>query len=235
VLAFLVLLLIGHHAVTRPSLTTPRKPPRWPVAHHPQLAHFLPYLTGDSLAAIRRAGRLRRLGRVWGIDQNGNRTADRTAWILHWGRWRLQYPFVATGRVTATGREIRALAPRSWPRHFSELTDEQAARLRQLPAGGRRPHRARVHMEVAAQQNVPWCLEGKGRFHGVDWDRLTADAVETGVVAVFMVLTSWPDWRADVREAAARGWAVAVLPRTPRPADWAEFHALGVQVWGSWR
>lgn len=234
-LPFLVLLLLGHHAVTRAALTAPRRPRSWPIRHHPHLAHFMPYLTGDSLGAIRRAARLRRLGLVWGIDQNGNRTADRTAWILHWGRYRWQYPLYWTGRTTSSGREIRARVPASWPRQFSQLTDAQAVLLRSLPVGGRRPHRAKVHMAAAAHHGVPWCLEGKGHFHGVDWDRLTAEAVETGVTCVFMVLTSWPDWRTDVREATARGWAVAVLPRTPKPADWPEFAALGVQVWGRWR
>lgn len=226
-LTFLILLLVGHHAVTRPGLlTVPRRPVSWPIHHHPKLAHFLPYLTGDSLRAIRRAARLRRLGRVWGIDQNGNRTADRTVWILHWSRYRWQYPLIAT----PSGRRR---VPKSWPAHFHQLTDEQAAQLRTVT--GRRPHRARRHMVEAAEAGVPWCLEGKNQMHGADWDRLTADAIASGAVVVFMVLTSWPDWRQDVREAVAHGWAVAVLPRTPKPADWHEFEVLGVQVWGSWR
>jgi hypothetical protein len=91
-------------------------------------------------------------------------------------------------------------------------------------------------MVAAAEARVPWCLEGKNRMHGADWDRLTADAVASGAVVVFMVLSSWPDWQADIREASSRGWAVAVLPRTPKPANWAEFHAeTGCQVWGHWR
>lgn len=227
-LAFLILLLVGHHAVTRPGLlTTPRKPSRWPVAHHPHLAHFLPYLTGDSLRAITRAGRLRRLGRVWGIDQNGNRSAQRTVWILHWGRYRWQFPFIATPKG------LRRV-PRSWPKQFHDLTDDQAAQLRTVT--GRRPYRARTHMHRAAEVGIPWCLEGKGRMAGADWDRLTAEAVASGATVVYMTLSSWPDWQQAVREAAAHGWAVAVLPRTPRPANWAEFHAeTGCQVWGSWR
>lgn len=227
-LALLVLLLTAHHALTRPGLlTTPRKPASWPVRHHPHLAHFLPYLTGDSLRAINRAARLRRAGAVWGIDQNGNRTAQRTVWILHWGQYRWQYPLI----VTPSGRRR---VPATWPKQFHDLTDDQAAQLRTLT--GRRPHRARVHMHHAAEQGIPWCLEGKGRMAGADWDALTADAVASGATVVYMTLSSWPDWEEAVTEAAIRGWAVAVLPRTKRPADWAAFQAAtGCQVWGSWR
>lgn len=238
-LPFLVLLLVGHHALSRPDLlTTPRKPGRWPIAHHPHLAHFLPYLTGDSLAAIKRAGRLRRLGLVWGIDQNGNATHDLVVFILHWRRYRLQYRYVWTGEHHPGGREKRVLVPRSWPKFFDQLTAAQADRLRSAPSGGRRPYRARTHMAAAAAQGIPWCLEGKGSpglATAGCWDHLTADAIATGVTGVFMVMTSWPNWRDEVRQAVAHGWAVAVLPRTPKPADWPEFAAAGVQVWGRWR
>jgi hypothetical protein len=241
-LPFLILLLIGHHAVTRPGLlATPRKPASWPIPHHPRLAHFLPYLTGDSLGAINRAAVLRRLGRVWGIDQNGNCTLDQVVFILHWRRYRLQFPYVWTGTYTGTGRtrrEKRVLVPQSWPRYFEQLTAEQASRLRQSPLGGRRPYRAISHMRLAAEKGIPWCLEGKGSpglaLPGT-WDRLTGEALQTGVTCVFMVLTSWPNWQAEVRQALDHGWAVAVLPRTSKPANWPELHAAGVQVWGTWR
>jgi hypothetical protein len=237
VLAFLILLLAGHHAVTRPTLqTVPTKPGAWPVRRHPRLLHLDPYLRGDSLAAVRLAGWLRRHGRVWGIDQNGNRTADRTVWILHWARYRMQYPWIWTGERGIGGREIRRRVPPSWPVKFYDLHDHQAAMLRSARIGGRRPHRARRHMAEAAKAGVPWCLEGKNKMHAADWDRLTRDAAETGVVCVFMVLSSWPDWQADIRVAAEHGWAVAVLPRTHRPAGWAAFQAeTGCQVWGHWR
>lgn len=227
-LTFLILLLAGHHATTRLGLlTAPKRPVSWPIDHHPRLAHFLPYLTGDSLAAIRRAAWLRRRGRVWGIDQNGNRTRTGTVWILHWSRYRWQYP------LHATPSGLRRV-PKTWPTHFGQLTDAQAAQLRTVT--GRRPHRARRHMAVAAEAGVPWCLEGKNRMHSADWDALTADAVATRATVVYMTLSSWPDWQDAIREASQRGWAVAVLPRTHRPGNWAEFQAeTGCQVWGHWR
>jgi hypothetical protein len=236
-LAFLILLLAGHHAVTRTVLTgVPKRPVSWPIPHHPRLLHLSPYLRGDSLGAIRLAARLRKYGRTWGIDQNGNRTRPGTVWVLHWARYRWQYPFHWTGRTTRTGREIRARVPRDWPVKFHDLTDHQAAMLRSSLIGGRRPHRARRHMVAAADAGVPWCLEGKNKMHGADWDQLTADAHASGAVVVYMTLSSWPDWQHAIREAADRGWAVAVLPRTRRPADWVEFQQeTGCQVWGRWR
>jgi hypothetical protein len=214
-------------------MTAPRKPKGWPIRRHPRIAHLLPYLVGDSIKAILRAI-------VLGfrfIDQNGLATRDLTVWVLHWHRYRLQYPYVWTGRYK-NGREVRVLVPRSWPRKFDALTDAQAARLRSRPRGGKRPRRADAHMVVAAHGGIIWCLESKG---GHPWrqpgtlDRLVADAVRTDVVMVLMILTSGPGWQDIARMAAERGLAVAVLPRTRKPDDWPALEALGVQAWGRWR
>jgi hypothetical protein len=215
-------------------MTTPRKPAGWPIRRHPRIAHFLPYLVGDSIRAIFRAILL---GFRF-IDQNGLATQDHTTWILHWHRYRLQYPYHWTGHYHASGREVRRLVPRTWPKRFDDLTDHQAARLRQFPRGGKRPKRAEAHMIVAAHGHIIWCLEtkaGRPMLQARTWDRLAADAVRTDVVMVVMVLTSWHGWQKIASMAAVRGFAVAVLPRTPRPSDWPALEALGVQVWGKWR
>jgi hypothetical protein len=93
-------------------------------------------------------------------------------------------------------------------------------------------------MIVAAHGHIIWCLEtkaGRPMLQARTWDRLAADAVRTDVVMVVMVLTSWHGWQKIASMAAVRGFAVAVLPRTPRPSDWPALEALGVQVWGKWR
>lgn len=195
----------------------------------------MPYLIGDALAAIHRAAKA---GLKW-IDQNGNVTLDGWCFILHWRRYRLQFPFYWTGRRTKGGREIRRPVPASWPRYFDHLTKDQAERLRSSLVGGKRPRLARAHMLAADAWDVNWCLEGKGSpgfTQEVTWDRLDEWLASTQARAVFMCLTSWPNWRRMVAMAHSHGWAVAVLPRTAKPADWAAREgAMGVQVWGRWR
>jgi hypothetical protein len=116
VLAFLILLLAGHHAVTRPTLqTVPTKPGAWPVRRHPRLLHLDPYLRGDSLAAVRLAGWLRRHGRVWGIDPNGNRTADRTVWIPTGPATGCSTPGSGPARGASAAARYAAASPRPGP------------------------------------------------------------------------------------------------------------------------
>lgn len=199
----------------------------------PRIAHFLPYLFGDSPRAIRVA---KRLGWPW-IDQNGHADRAGVAWVLHWRRYRLEFPWYWTGRYVGR-REVRRPVPRTWPRYFDNLTTRQASRLRSQPLGGRRPRKAVAHMGLAAEADIGWAYEAKNSppFTQVaTWERVASDRDRTGARVVIMVLTSWAYWRKIVRAALAAGLPVAVLPRTPKPADWSEFEAQGVRVWGRWR
>lgn len=214
----------------------PRQPEPMPD-HHPRIAHFLPYLIGDSLGSI---GRAAVLGFPW-IDQNVHSTKDLVAYVLHWRKFRRQFAYYWTGRYVGRGRlrrEERKRVPWWWPHNFDHLTSAQASRLRSAPIGGKRPRRAVAHMERARQRKIKWAGEAKnskGLNERAFWERLAEEAVRTDVVMAVMVLTSWANWRTIVRHAHAVGFAVAVLPRTPKPDDWPEFKALGIQVWGRWR
>jgi hypothetical protein len=214
---------------------------------HPKLLHLSPYLRGDSLAAITLAGKLGRLGRVWGIDQNGVCDQDGTVWVLHWPTYRKQYPWIWTGHYVGTGprrREVRRRVPDSWPEHVWDLSSDEVELLRSAPIGGRRPHRARVHMAHAADRNVRWILEVKhspGFRDRAVWEQLAADrrSVRATRVGVMTLQTQWStdEIAFEVLEHAVEvGFPVALLPRRRRPADWStRWVMLGVRKWGSWR
>lgn len=216
---------------------------------HPRLLHLSPYLRGDSLAAIAVAGRLRRRGLVWGIDQNGVCDLDDVTWILHWPDYRKQWRAVWTGQYTGRGplrREVRIPIPESWPRHVWHLRSAQVERLRsRRRPGGRRPHRARVHMHRAAELGVPWILEVKhspGYRRREAWAKLAADrrATHATRVGVMTLQTQWADddVALEVLELAidVGGFPAALLPRAPRPRDWStRWVMLGIRKWGSWR
>lgn len=213
---------------------------------HPRLLHLTPYLRGDALGAIGVAAKLRRRGLVWGIDQNGICDRDDVTWVLHWPSYRKQYPFVATGEYRGRGplrREVRIPVPSSWPEKLWDLRSDQVARLRSRQIGGRRPHRARVHMHRAAERGVPWILEVKhspGYRRRPAWDQLAEDrrAVDAHKVGVMTLQTQWPSNEAclEVLEHAVEvGFPAALLPRAPRPPGWSRWVMLGIRKWGRWR
>jgi len=214
--------------------------------HHPRLLHLTPYLRGDSLAAIALAGRLRRRGLVWGIDQNAVADVDDVSWITHWPEYRKQYPYVATGEFRGRGalrREVRIPVPSSWPRKLWDLHSHQVERLRSAQVGGRRPRRARVHMLRALERDVPLMIEVKhspAYRHRAAWVKLAQDRAAVGArrVGIMTLQTQWPDDEAclEVLEHAVEAeFPVALLPRAPRPAGWSRWVMLGVRKWGRWR
>lgn len=216
--------------------------PRVMPNRHPRLLHLAPYLRGDSLGAITRAWRLRR----WGIDQNGNNSAQGTTWVLHWGRFRKQWRWYWTGTYRGRGwrrREVRARVPKAWPGAINDLNDSQIEVLRSARVGGRRPYKAVTHMHHAAElqrrrpsQDFTWVLEMKGGFNKPSiLERLAHDANRSGVQMAVMTLTSIPGWRTRAKLAKAQGFQVAVLPRGRKPGDWQDFADLGIKVWGRWR
>lgn len=216
---------------------------------HPKLVHLSPYLRGDSLAALAIAGRLRRRGLIWGIDQNGVCDDEGQTWVTHWPEYRKQYKAVWTGQYVGRGRlrrEVKIPVPASWPKHLWDLKSAQVERLRERRTpGGRRPLRARTHMHRAAELGVPWILEVKhspGYRTRLAWERLAADrkAARATRVGVMTLQTQWPNDEAAyaVLELAVEvgGFPVALLPRAPRPADWGtRWVMLGVRKWGRWR
>lgn len=236
---FLILLAIlgaGHHPGVA-LLDEQLRPVGWPIRRHPKIAHFMrtatPYLFTDSFAALRLAKRLR----LRGADRNLACTADGWAVVVHWPRMvKNGYRWRWTGEHDARGREIRERASRRFLVH--EHTLEQTLTFRTRRRGGRRPHTAEQDMAVAAELGREWYGEAKGSpgfNHPLVWERLRASWIRTGVRAAIMTLTKLPGWRDRVEQALAHDFPVAVLPRTPRPADWAKYADAGVQVWGRWR
>lgn len=210
-------------------------------ARHPRTAHFMPYLFGDSLAALKRAKRLR----FKYVDQNGLCDAEGQTWISHWPKYRKQYRWYFTGRTTGSGnrrREIRARVPAHWPEKFHNLTTAQAASLRSARIGGRRPLRARTHMHEAHRLGLVLCLEVKnspGFLKASTWHRLAGDRDATGCRVIVMTLQNQGgNAHAFVRltGAHAAGFPVALLPRGKRPSNWhAAWVPMGVRQWGRWR
>lgn len=236
-LALGVALVLGAYA-PRPALQGPWYPRRWPIPR-PRIAHFMPYLLGDSLAAIRRA---RRLGYRY-IDQNIQATRDGFAVVVHWGNMRRAgYTWRWTGNYDAQGREVRVKVVR-----VIDIADEDwdtIQRLRTRKYGGQRPRLALAHMREAARVGVTLCLEAKGsrQFVGTNhpvWKRLETWAAETGAHVIIMSLQNMGSERRVLHvltAAHAHGFAVALLPRGPKPRDWATRWApLDVAVWGHWR
>lgn len=215
--------------------------------HHPKLLHLLPYLVGDSLAAIDVAARLRARGLVWGIDQNGVCDGELCTWVLHWPEYRKQYPWIWTGRMVGKGilrREERVPVPDHWPAKIWHLDTDQVMVLRSAKYGGKRPHKARAHFHKAALRRVPLMLEVKhapGFRNRETWIRLAADRDAAGIhrVGIMTLQTQWPsdDVAYEVLELAVEhAFPVALLPRAPRPADWStKWVLLGVRQWGPWR
>lgn len=212
------------------TLTLPPQPARMPT-QHPHIAHFMPYLIGDSLRAILMAFKL---GFRY-IDQNGQADAHGIVWIMHWARVILNgYRWYWTGHHHADGTEVRRRVPWSWK--IDHLSTTEVSHLRSRKRGGRRPHTARVHMAHCKAKGRILCLEGKGTLHRpVSFTYVASSAISTGCVVIFMTLQSIPGWRTRLRNAHAVGLPLAILPRGRKPDDWHEFEAMGVQVWGRWR
>jgi hypothetical protein len=192
----------------------------------------MPYLRGDSLWTIWFAATV--LHRRF-IDQNTQADAHGVVWVMHWARIVLNgYRWYWTGERDADGREVRRRVPRAW--QIQNLSTAQVSHLRTRRRGGKRPHSALTHMRRMAKYNRVWCLEGKGTMrHAVSFSYLANCARLTGCLVVFMTLQSIPGWRNRLRKAHAAGFPCALLPRGPKPDDWHEFEAMGVQVWGRWR
>lgn len=212
--------------------------PSFPIpARHPRIAHFMPYIFGDSLAALRKA---KRLGFRY-VDQNGLCDAQGIVWIFHWPKYRKQYRWISTGRHTKRGREIRVRVPKSWPAKVQDLQTSQVERLRSARFRGRKPWKARTHFAEAARLGLVLCLEVKGSpgFQNLaTWRSLAIarDAFDAKVVV--MTLQNQGGNAAARRRlelAAQHGFPVALLPRGKRPADWLEWQQLGVKQWGRWR
>lgn len=237
----LVLVLLGVFASSSSTgaqlLDTVQRPAGWPIRRHPRIAHFmltrLPYLYTDSFAALRRAKRLR----IRGADRNLACTRDGWAVVVHWPRLvKNGFRYRATGKHDARGREIRGRASSRFLVH--EHTLEEVLTFRTRKRGGRRPHTAEEDMRVAVELGREWYGEVKGSpgfEHPLVWDRLKASAIATGVRCAFMTLTKLRGWRERVDQALAHELPIAVLPRTPKPADWQKYADAGVQVWGRWR
>jgi hypothetical protein len=213
----------------------PRAPRNWPIRRHPRIAHLMPYMWSDSLRSVRVA---KRLGFRF-TDKNGQVDADRVTWIVHWaviGKNR-GLTWIATDHRDARGREVRRrLTKAELASRIKDHPTEWVARLRTREHGGRRLYTAREMMAEHARLDMTMCLEGKATMKGARaFQLLAGDAIATGVRIVFMRLQDIPGWRKAFRRALAVGLVCALLPRGPRPADWASWKARGVQRWGSWR
>lgn len=211
-------------------MTGPWRPANWPYKR-PRIAHFMPYMLGDSLGAIRRA---QRLG-IRHVDQNVNLTKDLVPVVVHW-------PLLRKNGLNYEKRGGRRRRHRYGPSaQVADLTWDQLQRLR--TRSGRRVHRAGIHMAEAARRGRVLCLEVKGdkRFDvaGPHWTYLHTQAVRTKARVVIMTLQNLggnEHARARLVQAADRGFPVALLPRMAKPVDWDRRWAPHkVAVWGRWR
>lgn len=234
-MTFLLLLLVGHHAVSRPMLTAPMAPRGWPIVRHPKIAHLMPYVRGDSLGAVWIAARV--LRRKF-IDQNAQEDADHLVWVVHWAKLRkIGVRWLFTGKYDAKGREIRRrLTVHELNTSINDHPTEFVARLRFRERGGRRLRTAYDHMARCARYGITLCLEGKGTLkHPEAFEYIAESAIKTGVRIVFMRLQSIAGWREAFQHALAVDLKCALLPRMARPADWVTWRNRGVQRWGYWR
>lgn len=231
ILPLLIAALLGH--TTAPSLVA--APQGWPY-RRPRIAHFMPYLVGDSLSSWKRARRLR----IRHKDQNAQCTRDNHAVGVHWSAMAKNgYKYRATGEHYRLpgGRMVEKRVKVPGRLRVEEHDLAAVLTFRTARIGGRRPHTIREHMVAAVEQNRIMCLEVKGApgfKHDEVWDRLAADAAATGVVLVVMTLTSIPGWWDRCQQAHRVELAVAILPRMAKPPWWDQ-PGWRPQVWGRWR
>lgn len=217
-------------------MRTPNRPSPMPD-RHPHIAHFDPYLFGDSLRAIRLA---KRLGYRY-IDQNGQVDRDGETWVVHWWRFRKEWNWMWTGEYNRLGIEKRVRVGYK-SATIGGLSSRKVERLRSARFGGRRPRRLVAHMQRAADVGIILCWEVKNARAFCDKtiaQRVRAQAIRTGVVMVVMTLQNLPDNAAAfcrLKNFAEEGFAVALLPRGPKPADWdGRWADIGCKQWGRWR
>lgn len=232
--------LTGSSAAAAAALAfpyAPRRPAKMPRSH-PRVAHFMPYLRGDSMRAIWLA--VRHGYRF--IDQNVQKDAEGQRWVLHWGRFRKQWKWQWTGEYVGTGRLRREkrVRVRYHQQFLRQLSTVQVSRLRSRRIGGSRPRLLRDHMAECARRRIVLCAEFKYTPTREEWAEIAADAIATGVTMVVMRLSNVSggivgafhclSWAAEV------GFCGALLPRGRKPADWeTEWVPLGIQKWGRWR
>jgi hypothetical protein len=215
----------------------PRRPKKMPRSH-PRVAHFMPYLRGDSMRAIWLA--VRHGYRF--IDQNVQKDAEGERWVIHWGRFRKQWTWQWTGEYVGTGRLRREKRVRVRYHHnfLRQLSTEQVSRLRSRRIGGTRPRKLRDHMAECARRRIILCSEFKYTPNREEWAEIARDAAQTGVTMIVMRLSNVSggivgafhclSWAVEV------GFAAALLPRGRKPVDWeTKWVPLGIQKWGYWR
>ncbi len=222
-----------------PLATTIPAPPRPKVVpeRHPRIAHFLPYLLGDSLRALALAIRL---GYHY-IDLNIRVDGQGRVWVLHWRRSNREWRWRWIGERTERGREIRVRNNDRRP--IEQLTTAEVSRLRARRFGGRRPRKLMTYMLRARKHDLTLCLEAKNSpaFQRPEvWKRIATMASVTGCLVIVMTLQrpGEPAHRAFkiLKNATRVGFPVALLPRGPKPSDWESvWMPLGVQKWGRWR
>lgn len=203
--------------------------------HHPRIAHFMPYLKGDSIKAIALAF----FAHFLFIDQNVQDDREGGLWVLHWGRWKKQWRWIWTGEYDARGREIRVRC-RYKRDKIHQLSPEQVSRLRSKRRGGFRPRTLREHMLRCAFWGITLCAEFKFTVTVAQAEQVATDAIETGCKIVAMRLSNVAG---GIRGAyltlsrlANAGVAGALLPRGRKPADWeTAWVPLGIKCWGRWR
>lgn len=227
----------GSSAALAMVAAVPLRPSVMP-RRHPRIAHFMPYLKGDSLRAIVLAVRLK----YHFIDQNVQQDGQGFLWVLHWGRWRKQWRWMWTGRyVTRRGKRIEERVRCHYRRDkINQLSTEQVSRLRSKVRGGTRPLPLRTHMEWCAARHIILCAEFKFTASGEQAAQVAKDAIETGCVVIVMRLSNVAGGIHGAFLTLARfaevGICVALLPRGRKPVDWeTRWVPLGIQKWGRWR
>ncbi len=225
------------------------QPVRHPVPlpnRHPRIAHFLPYIFGDSLRALKRA---KRLGFKY-IDLNLNLTKDLFPVVGHWARfWFDGYRYVMVKRGGSKPKahpkarwvngEWIVKSPYKKSMSLHSLTWKQVQLLRTRK--GRKYYLARVYMIHAHALGITCCFELKGTWGWGSpvFQMMASWAIDADASVVLMMLQSMGT-NAKVFEilngARTAGFAAALLPRRKKPHDWeSKWVPAGIKQWGRWR
>lgn len=208
------------------------RPSGWPI-RRPRIGHLMPYIRGDSLAAIRF---VRVVLNLWWIDQNSLCTFDGYALRVHWDIMQKNgYKWRWTGRYKRhNGRRVEERVWVTQPFRVHEHTLAQALSFREKEYGGRRPHPVAVSWKRAARWNMRIMEEVKGSpgFRQAQvWQRMAADAEVIRPKVVIATLTDLPGWKGRCEQALAVNFPVAVLCRNMTAADKQWCRQRGIALW----
>lgn len=198
------------------------------------MAHFMPYLVGDSLAADTRAA----AEHFRFIDKNLLSTSDLVGICHHssdlssalggWMVYRWTGPRWGEGKLIRDPSPDLTLGNRTWAN--VELLTNAAGTGRILPAVD--------HLRASVETGVPTVLEPKGSPLLDDpefWRRLGLQADSVGHPRWMMTLTDIGSPLRRLIAAHGQAWETRILPRgdVPNATELARYRPVVDGVWGS--